>query len=250
MPTLHVVHDEFLHQLRREIQGESADWSIFYNLRRDKSYILAKLKLNEQTPYTRPFDLPEMTPEELTEELIRLYCDPRNYFLRTKAIFMIGRKRLGLKETASYLRRLYKESSRNELEIELGFVLAQLAHLTLPTWTGEMSILSFLWRLGWDVIHEIAKNPARILPWNTSQARPIEGKYTSGIYLESKDIITLASVFANGGCESIYRIAQAKQIPASDMNLSLKQLQEAIVYATKQRYGLIEACGGIEECDY
>jgi hypothetical protein len=249
MPTLHVVHDEFLHHLSLETQGESADWSNFYHLRRIKSYILAKLKLNEETPYVRPFDLPEMTAEELAEELIRLYGDPRNYILRTKAVLMIGRKRLGLKETTSYLRRLFRESSSNELKIELGFVLAQLAHLTLPTWTGESATLSFLWRLGWDTIHDIALNPAQILPGNTSQAQPIESKYTSGIYLDSKGILSLASIIKSDGWESINRIAQAKQIPAIELEPGLKQLQEAVFYASKQRYGLIEACGVIKEWD-
>ncbi|HEX2952518.1 MAG TPA: hypothetical protein VHR47_00870 [Bacillota bacterium] len=246
--TLHGVSLEVQEQLVRGILGKRSNWAEFNRLNRKMSGVLRSVGLTLDRPTRRPFGLPVDQPEKNVLKLLSIYLPDENNGIDLGTLFPLSHRKLGLKEVIRYLRGLYEKQAYPEFEVEFGFVLAQLSFLTLPTWrTGGMG-LSFLWRMGWEPLRQVASIPVGLLPyWPKKEARPLEVSFSSGIYLDRVGVSRIDRALRGEERETLIRIAIAKQVPPSEFEPALDMIAEAVYFAREYGCGLIEATGLLDE---
>lgn len=243
--TLHVLPGELLEQLVKAVTTGQGDWTEFKNWHRKKRAILRELGLDLNKPYLRPFNLPEKeTVEEFAADLEKLYKKPLGLVVISHEIIALSRKRLGLKEAVRYLRELYGQKQWETLTVEFGYILAQLAHLSCPTWVTEKISLSFLWRMGWPLLKECSGSPGDILPMEPKpQATPVQSMYMSGIHLNPEQVSVVRRALIGEEKIALIQRAALKQVPVNEFEPGLKRIEEALAFAEQHGMGVLEACG-------
>lgn len=247
--TLHVVSEYLLEQLARGILGERENWTEFYRLNRLKGAILRGQGMDFTSSSRHPFNFTGDESGTVALHLIELYSRRRGISGSLKEWgFPLGSQHLGHHEAIRSMRELYICKNYSALELEFGFVLAQLAHLTYPTWTPGRIGLSFLFRMGWPVIDQVASNPTMMLPIDMKfRAHPIETQFSAGIYLDYSGVCHLYDALQGHELNSLTRLAGAKQIANSEIEQAISLLLEALGFAKECGHGLIEAAGILDE---
>jgi len=243
--TLHVLPEAFLFDLGKDVIPGDGDWSDFLRQHRRKMAIMRGLGLKLDKPYPRPFNLPERgNVAEFVTELENLYLQPLSLSVTEQVKLTLSQRRLGLKETLRYLRGLYEQRQWETLQMEFGYILAQLAHLAYPTWVTPEISLSFLWRMGWPLMKELGANAGEVLPIEPKpRATPIDACYMAGIYLSHNNVLCVRRALEGEERSELVRRALLKQIPREEFEPGLKRIEEALAFAERQGHGVLEAGG-------
>lgn len=240
MITIHAVDPADLLQLVRGVRGENQNWERFYQRALTK-YELIRLGRISSLGNLPLEETNQLSVEEAAKKLDDIYNKAPGLSLKAKHVLRFGRRRLGLSDAIHTLKSYYLKGPWEEFELEFGFVAAQMAHVSHPTWRTDNVNISFLWRLGWDPLRQRGENVAALLG-NQQRAKPhpIEASYSAGIYLSPERLREIRAIFHNLQPD-LFRLMESKQMPSVEYLPEMEVLDQAMAFADRKGCGLLEA---------